>query len=386
MPSAGTDERRILLAGPLPPPYHGVAVYTEMVLRHGLGEGVRLIGLDTMNHRGIPAIEKLTPANVSFAIGCLFRLLRTIRRENPDWVHIPISQGFRGFLRDGLMILLARIAGRPVSLHLHGSAFGEFYKSSCFLTRWFIRFCLRRSAGAVVLGEILRGVFEGLLPPDKVRVATNGVDGAPSAAEVEAAMERRLKSPVCRIVCLGGISRGKGIHVLLDAAGIAGRRRNDIEFRIAGGIMYENERTEIEDLARRQGLGERLAFEGVISGRAKFEWLMDADLFVFPAVQREGLPLAILEAFSCGVPVLATPQGAIPEVLERGVFGELVPAGDAEAMAEAILRLAADRKKLIAMGRKARETFERRHTVSACCRELREAIFSLAGWRDGAKR
>ncbi|MCX7806657.1 MAG: glycosyltransferase family 4 protein, partial [Planctomycetota bacterium] len=380
-PEGTGRERRLLLIGPLPPPYHGVAVYTELVLKHGLGEGIRLISLDTMNRAGTPAAGRATAGNFAFGTKCILRFLYLMISQRPDWVHLPISQSFWGFLRDGMIILASRAFRRSVSIHLHGSALGELYDSSGRLTRAFMRFALRRTAGAVVLGECLRGIFDGLLPPDRVRVATNGVDGAPPAGRVRAAIERRKSLPVRRIVYLGGLTVGKGVPELLRAAAIVSARRRDMEFRLAGWYPFPEERATLErEMARAREAGVNLAFDGVLAGRDKFEWLLKADMFVFPAVQREGLPLAILEAFACGVPVLATPQGAIPEVLSHGESGELVAAGDVEALAAAIERLAADRDDLARMGMCARAAFERRHTAEACCRELRSALAGLAGW------
>jgi glycosyltransferase involved in cell wall biosynthesis len=82
------------------------------------------------------------------------------------------------------------------------------------------------------------------------------------------------------------------------------------------------------------GLGERVLLAG--QRRDIAELLAAADLFVLPSVL-EGLPLALLEAMAAGTPVVATAVGGVPRVVEDGVTGRLVPAGDAGALAEAMV-------------------------------------------------
>jgi len=96
------------------------------------------------------------------------------------------------------------------------------------------------------------------------------------------------------------------------------------------------------------------------------ELLYQADMFVLSS-DCEGLPLVLLEAMAAGVPVIATAVGGVPEVLGYGKYGILVPPGNAEALAKAIVELAKDEKKraeLSEQGRKiAVERFDIRNTV-----------------------
>jgi glycosyltransferase involved in cell wall biosynthesis len=88
------------------------------------------------------------------------------------------------------------------------------------------------------------------------------------------------------------------------------------------------------------------------------------DAFVLPSLA-EGISNTILEAMSCGLPVIATRVGGNAELVTPGVTGELVPAADVDAMARALLGLAGDRQRARAFGRAGREHVERRFSLEA---------------------
>lgn len=123
-------------------------------------------------------------------------------------------------------------------------------------------------------------------------------------------------------------------------------------------------RTEIEQLVEQKKLKEKVKFFGVRSDIPKL--LSQADIFVLSS-DYEGLPLSVLEAMAAGLPVIATAVGGVPEILEGGKAGVLVPPRDADALAKAIVELARDEKKrteLSDYGKKlVAEKFDIRRTV-----------------------
>jgi len=111
-------------------------------------------------------------------------------------------------------------------------------------------------------------------------------------------------------------------------------------------------RREAEARARERGIGARVHFLGV---RADVEDLLpECDLFAM-ASDWEGMPVAILEAMAAGLPVAATAAGGVPELVEHGVTGVLVPPGDTQALADTLARLAHDPGLRRELGRAAGE-------------------------------
>src|SRR4051794_3534066 len=124
-----------------------------------------------------------------------------------------------------------------------------------------------------------------------------------------------------------------------------------------------------EDLPDRQVGNARLRFVGRVSPPEKLvPYYRAADVYLH-AARAETFPNTVIEALACGTPVVGTAVGGVPEQVEEGVTGHLVPAGDAQAMANAVLTLAGDEDKRAAMGRAAadhaRRAYDFARTVDA---------------------
>jgi hypothetical protein len=110
--------------------------------------------------------------------------------------------------------------------------------------------------------------------------------------------------------------------------------------------------------AARLGLGARVGFPGWLDEKEAHERLSRAAVLVLPS-EAEGLPMAVVEAFAWGVPVISTPVGSTPDILHDGVEGLMVPVGDADALAKALQRLIGDQALRQQLGANARACFAR---------------------------
>jgi glycosyltransferase involved in cell wall biosynthesis len=137
---------------------------------------------------------------------------------------------------------------------------------------------------------------------------------------------------------------------------------------VGGGFLESELRGKVRDLR----LEDVVLFAGETSDVRPF--LAAADVFVLPS-EREGLPLVILEAMALGLPCIAAEAGGNREVIEDGVNGFVVPAGDAGRLADAIERLLAAPEQMAAMGRNARRTVEERFDLEKTMSGVTSAIF-----------
>lgn len=141
-----------------------------------------------------------------------------------------------------------------------------------------------------------------------------------------------------RIVFVGRLSAEKGVFVLLDAISRV-LETLPLELWIIGSGDL---RQELENSARSLGISESVKWLGWMPwGSALFEKLGQADTLVLPSFS-EGLPLVLAEAMSQGLVVVASAVGGIPEILENGEAGILVPPGDVKALASAIRQSVTD--------------------------------------------
>ncbi len=200
--------------------------------------------------------------------------------------------------------------------------------------------------------------------PDRVRrrarVVVHGIDQSDSPAVIAArpTIRRRIREQLdvpdgdLLALTVAGLRAEKGYDLLLEAAGVVVGRGLPIRFAAAGdGALAGELRARHEAL----GLGERFRFLGHRTDI--LELMAAADVVVLPSHQ-DGLPVVVMEATSIGTPIVATAQGGLPQIIEDGVNGLLVPPGDAGALVDALGRLAADPDLRAELGRRALERRE----------------------------
>jgi glycosyltransferase involved in cell wall biosynthesis len=124
-------------------------------------------------------------------------------------------------------------------------------------------------------------------------------------------------------------------------------------------------------------LREHVLFAGAVPRESVAEYLAASDLLVLPS-RSEGLPHAVLEAMAFGLPVVASAVGGVPEAVQDGVTGVLVPPEDVQALAGGLETLMGDLELCERYGAAARAAFERReHTWDRVARDL-DALYAEA--------
>lgn len=210
---------------------------------------------------------------------------------------------------------------------------------------------LARSRVALVL-PVSEAVAAALLArgydASRMRVILNGVDPEAVAAAA-AAPPPTLPENVPLAGVVARLEPVKAVDVFLRAAALVAARIPDARFAVAGDGPL---RCGLESLAASLGLAGRVAFLGWVEPVEPL--LARLDVCVLPS-RSEGLPVVLLEAMALGVPVVASAVGGVPEVVEDGVTGALVPPGDAGALAVAIERFLSDAGARAAAGGAARD-------------------------------
>ena len=155
---------------------------------------------------------------------------------------------------------------------------------------------------------------------------------------------------------VGRLTQEKGISVLLDAAGRMGHRDFSLAIVGDGFLRGTVERAAVQS-------GGRIRYMGAKDRGYCLDALRRAQFAVVPSVCYENFPLAIVEAFACGTPVLASRLGAMAELVEDGRTGRLFAAGDAAELAGAATWMIDHPAECAEMGRSARAVFEERYTA-----------------------
>jgi glycosyltransferase involved in cell wall biosynthesis/O-antigen/teichoic acid export membrane protein len=295
-----------------------------------------------------------------FALICL-RILHDGLRGRIALLHLHIAEG-GSLLRKGTLLLLGRMLGVPVVLHLHGARFAGACNAMPNWLRRLLVALLGQADLLLTLGTRSHRFLTGTLglPGRRVLVLANAV---PAACHGPA----RADGGPCRLLFLGALGPRKGLDVLLDALTAPGLAGADWDLRIAG----DGDTAPWCRAVQARGLADRTRILGWVDPAATSRLLAEADILLLPS-RHEGLPVAILEAMARGVPVIATDVGDVADAVGHGLTGLLVPPGDAAALAAAIVQLVTAPALRARMGAAARA----RHAEAF---ELRAYAAQLAG-------
>ena len=277
-----------------------------------------------------------------------WRLRRLLGAFKPDIVHAHMKSG----------ALLASLFNRPRRFGLAASLHNEWQRTATLMGVADRVIAVSESTCAAMRA---RGLTDAQL-----RTVRNGPVGSPRAMP-DAAPGPKLMRPALLTVC--GLYQRKGVLDLIEAfAAIAGQHPS-ARLYIAGDGP---ERALFEQAAGATGLGSRIVFLGYVENPAPL--FAQADVFVL-ASRAEPFGLVLAEAREAGCAIIGADTGGVPEVLEHGAAGVLVPPKNPAALAEAMHRLLSDDEARQSYQRRARENLE----WLSCARMAAETV---AVYRD----
>lgn len=261
-----------------------------------------------------------------YLLGAVGRILREALSGRLAVVHLNLAE--RGSVyRKAVLLAATKLAGGRVLLHLHAAQIVQFHGSMNGMGRLLLRWMFRTADHCIVLGEVWRRwVAETFgVPAGQISVVYNGV---PATSGLTRTAPR---DETFRLLFVGNLLERKGVADLLRAFAAPSLRSRTIELTLAGGGPVETYR----EMAVALGIQERVHFTGWLSQDAARAQMVNADALILPAYD-EGLPLVILEAMASRTPVICTPVGSIPEVLEDRLTALFVTPGDQPGITAAI--------------------------------------------------
>lgn len=217
---------------------------------------------------------------------------------------------------------------------------------------WFSQQLRRQCANAHAASYVTKQALQDRYPPTPGRFAIPCSDvELPASALAPRPREVLHGTRRIHLVTVGSLAhRHKGLDILIDAVHICVRSGHDLQLNVVGDGMY---RPELEAQARRLGIAGRVEFRGQLTAGAPVRIQLDAaDLFIL-ASRQEGLPRAMVEAMARALPCIGTAIGGIPELLPSA---DLVPSGDAAALAREIQDVVSDPARMARMSARNLET------------------------------
>ena len=252
-------------------------------------------------------------------------------------------------------VMAARKLRVPSVITMHG---GDVYvnpeQGYDFPTRWYVRPALRwtlRHAGALtaITEDCRQHALRAGAPAEHIRLVFNGTDLRRFSPSENSHGGPQGFGPNMIFACRQLFPR-KGIRFLLEAAAQLKPRFPDLKVVLAGDGF---ERPALARLAEELGIGRDVTFLGWVPNAELPPYYRAAAVSVIPSLE-EGFGIPAAEAMGCEVAVVASDAGGLPEVVENGVTGLVVPRGDSQALAQAIGSLLADPERRRQMGQAGR--------------------------------
>ena len=247
-------------------------------------------------------------------------------------MHLNCSLTMTATPRNLVSALIARRVRVPYVVHLRGTLSvptGNSLASRFY--RWAYRTMFKGAASILALGQpSYRAILElGDFADKTVPLLPNFVD----FRVVRERVPRTESREELKVIFTGALVESKGIYTVVEAAALV----QGAQFQLVGDGPPESREALVQHI-RNRGLQERIHVIGPVTNSEVLAMLRDSDVFVFPT-WTEGFPNSVSEAMAVGLPVVASPVGAIPEVIDVGEGGYLAAPEDTESYAEALSRL-----------------------------------------------
>lgn len=310
---------KVILLSPLPPPAGGVATWTTLYMNSRVAKKnkIDLVNTAIIGKRSKFLNEKNYFTEVQRTLNIFKKFIQLIVTSHYDIVHINTSCSFLGMLRDWLLARMAKFRGIKIIVHFHCDTnsmiknnFSKFvFAKLCNIAD--ARFTLNVSSYTHMKKSTDK---ESVFVPNFIE-----------AELLDLEKNRIISEQVKNIVYIGHLSEEKGIKEVLEVA----EKMPFIEFKLYGPI-----RCEVDELK----LTDNVRIFGPVSRKDVMRIMLEADILLFPS-HAEGFPNTILEAMTCGLPIVATSVGAIPDMIEDYKGGIITKVGDVEGMINAIIKM-----------------------------------------------
>lgn len=329
----------VLQLGPALSVRGGVSTVEQLIVDH-VGHAVQLRHIDTM-------VDGSFWRKLRVYLRAVFALRRALRSEQRVLVHIHFAS--RGStLRKTLLAWMTVRARQPLILHAHGAAFDRFYAGLPRVLQRLVQRTFARADRFVVLSSQWREFYirEVGIPERRIVVLYN-------PTSLPRALPSRVGRQRVQFLFLGRIGERKGsMHLLQAFASLPASLRARARLVFAG----DGEVDALKAAAREYG--DAVEVHSWVNTEQRNALLAASDVFVLPSSQ-EGVPMAMLEAMACGLPVITTPVGGIPDIITNGEEGHLIAPGDVVALGQTMGALIEDEAQRLRLGARARQRAER---------------------------
>jgi len=333
---------KLLLAGPLPPPYSGQEKITEIILNSKIAKYFELVHVDSSNkQQGNQDRGTLKLVNIFGTLKVSWQLFNKLSRNEIQVASIPLSANRLGFVKYMFMILPCLLFKTQVISVMGGSHFNKFFRSQPKIFQFFINSTIRHIDCIIVRGNNQKEQFSGIYHGELETVYCPSVSPIAQRKEVNLSDKKQIN-----ILFLSIVSQAKGAFDLIKAIPQLLKANNRLFFHFVGdkttkerNITYiKSYNFDAQDFIVKNNIQNKVKFYGCIKSKNKEDMFKKADIFVFPSYS-EGFPFAVIEAMEHRLPVISTRVGALPEVFKHEKEIYFIPKNSPQKIKDAVLEL-----------------------------------------------
>jgi glycosyltransferase involved in cell wall biosynthesis len=336
---------KILFILHLPPPVHGAAMVGKYIHNSKLINKqfvCRYINLTTAN-----SLEDIGRIGLS-KIKSFWMLLLNIRKEvkafNPNLVYVTPNAKGGAFYKDFIVVQMLKSMGCKIIVHYHNKGVStrqEKWLDNILYRKFF------KNIKVILLGKSLYQDVKKYVKWEDVCICPNGIP----VTEEMVRVKRNVSNDVPRLLFLSNLIESKGVLVLLDALKILNDKGYSFVCDFVGGETSEIDAKRFDIEVHNRGLDKLAIYQGMKYGYEKEQYFNKADIFVFPTFyHNETFGLVNLEAMAHKIPIVATNEGSVPDVVVDGENGLIAEREDPQSLADCIERLLNDESLRIKMG------------------------------------
>lgn len=359
---------RILFIMHMPPPVHGAAMVGQYIHDSKLVNDsfeCRFINLAVA--KGLKDVGRFRFGKAIDYLRLLLRIRKEIRSFKPELVYVTPNTVGAPFYKDLIITQLVKSMGCRVVAHFHNK--GVSTRQDRWLDDKLYRLAYRNQKN-ILLSENLYQDVKKYVAREDVYIVPNGIPSDENALAL-----KPVSGPL-RVLFLSNMMEAKGVWTLLDSLRILKER--EVEFRCDFvGAWKDVSEERFNDYLSANGLSGNVRALGGKFGEEKKLFLRETEVLAFPS-KNEAFGLVLLEAMQQSCACIGTDEGGIPDIIDDGETGFIVPKADPVALADALQKLAEDRNLCAGMGRKGQEKFKERFTLEVFERNIVSCLKSIA--------
>lgn len=366
MENKGKYRNKILFFIKTPPPVTGATlmnqrVHNSKLLRNTFDiHSIQISYQDSLSEMGKFSAEKIIKV-----LNVLKQLWLSLIKFCPDVVYFQISPHGLAFIRDFGYVVIMKMFRVPIIFHMRGKGIRN---KTNFVKKMFK--VVFKNEYAICLSKLLAyDISDVHLGP--IYYVSNGIEDYYDNNFYKPSMDNQS----CSILFLSNLCKSKGI---IDFLNLLDRLREDNISFTANIIGAENRFTKAEllELVQKFKLQSQVRYLGALYGEQKHKVIKESDILIYPS-HEDCFPNVIIESMMHGVPVVANNEGAIPDMIDDGVTGYVVPKTDIEQLFNRTKELILDDSLRKKMGLAARHRFINNFTLNHFDKNMKNTFFEI---------